>query len=49
MTAQAKHNLRYPTCARVRTLQDFFLLSSFALWAAVLGLSPVLIHTLMGR
>ena len=42
MTAQAKHNVRYPTCARVQTLQDFFLVSSFALWVALLGLSPVL-------
>jgi hypothetical protein len=49
MTAQAKHNFRYPTCARIQTMQDFFLISSFALWAAVLGLSPVLaFHMLMG-
>jgi hypothetical protein len=43
MTAQAKHNFRYPTCARVQAPQDFFLLSSFALSAAVL-----VFHTLMG-
>jgi len=30
-------------------MQDFLMLSSFALWAAVLGLTPVLaFHLLMG-
>jgi len=49
MTAQAKQNFRYPTCARVQLMQDLFLISSFALWAAVLGLAPVLaFHLLMG-
>jgi hypothetical protein len=49
MTAQTKQNLRYPSCARVQIMQDFFLVSSFVLWAAVLGLSPVLaFHLLMG-
>jgi hypothetical protein len=43
MTAQAKHNFTYPTCARVQTPQDFFLSSSLALWVAVL-----VFHTLMG-
>jgi hypothetical protein len=45
MMAQAKSNLRYPVCER---MQDLLMLSSFALWAAVLGLSPVLaFHLLM--
>jgi hypothetical protein len=49
MTAQARQNLRYPTCPRVQIWQDFFLISSFALWAVVLGLSPVLaFHILVG-
>jgi hypothetical protein len=49
MTAQIKQNFRYPSCPRVQIMQDFFLVSSFALWAAVLGLSPVLaFHLLMG-
>jgi hypothetical protein len=49
MTTQAKSNLRYPVCERVQRMQDFLMLSSFALWAAVLGLSPVLaFHLLMG-
>ena len=48
MTTQAKPNFRYPTCPRVQGMQDFLLVSSFGLWAAVLGLSPVLaFHLLM--
>jgi hypothetical protein len=48
MTNQDKPNLRYPACQRVQKMQDFLLVSSFGLWAAVLGLSPVLaIHMLM--
>ncbi|MBU6463039.1 MAG: hypothetical protein KGK01_16180 [Bradyrhizobium sp.] len=50
MTNQAKPNLRYPACPRVQKIQDFLLVSSFALWAAVLGLSPVLaFHVLMAN
>lgn len=49
MTAQTKVNPRYPVCRRVQRMQDVLLLSSFGLWAAVLGLSPVLaFHLLMG-
>ena len=45
--AQAKSNLRYPVCERTQRMQDFLMLSSFALWAAVLGLSPVLAFHLL--
>jgi hypothetical protein len=49
MTAQAKSSPRYPVCEHVQRMQDFLMLSSFALWAGVLGLSPVLaFHLLMG-
>jgi hypothetical protein len=49
MTIQTKQDLRYPTCPRVQIMQDFFLVSSFALWGVVLGLSPVLaFHMLIG-
>ena len=48
MTNQAIPNSRYPTCPRVQKMQDFLLVSSFCLWATVLGLSPVLaFHVLM--
>ncbi len=49
MTTQAKVNPKYPVCERVQRIQDFAMLSSFTLWAAVLGLSPVLaFHLLIG-
>jgi hypothetical protein len=48
MMTLARSNPRYPVCERVQRMQDFLMLSSFALWAAVLGLSPVLaFHLLM--
>jgi hypothetical protein len=49
MTAQDKPNFRYPNCTRVQGMQDVLLISSFGLWAALLGLSPVLAyHLLLG-
>ena len=40
---------RYPVCERALRKQDLLLVSSFGLWAAVLGLSPVLaFHLLIG-
>jgi hypothetical protein len=48
MTTQLITNAKYPACARTRRMQDVWLVSSFGLWAAILGLSPVLaFHLLM--
>jgi hypothetical protein len=48
MTTQSIANTRYPICERAQRMQDILLVSSFGLWAAVLGLSPVLaFHALM--
>ena len=48
MTTQSITNARYPASARSRRMQDVWLVSSFGLWAAILGLSPVLaFHLLM--
>ncbi len=47
MTTQSVMNARYPACARARRMQDFWLVSSFGLWAAILGLSPVLAFRLL--
>ncbi|HEY3677086.1 MAG TPA: hypothetical protein VGL45_00080 [Bradyrhizobium sp.] len=48
MNDQVEPNPLYPVCPRAQRIQDFLLVSSFGLWAAVLGLSPVLvIHVLM--
>jgi hypothetical protein len=48
MTTPSTTNARYPTCERAQRMQDFLLVSSFGLWAMLLGLSPVLaFHALM--
>jgi hypothetical protein len=49
MTTQIIPNPRYPICERAQRRQDFLLVSSFGLWAMLLGLSPVLaFHALIG-
>lgn len=48
MTTQPIQNPRYPACERAQRMQDVLLVSSFGLWAVILGLSPVLaFHLLM--
>ena len=44
MTTQ---NSRYPTSERAQRMQDVLLVSSFGLWAVLLGLSPVLAFRLL--
>jgi hypothetical protein len=49
MTTQSIPNARYPICERAQSTQDFLLVSLFGLWAALLGVTPVLaFHLLMG-
>jgi len=49
MTTQTIQTPSYPTSARAERIQDFLLVSSFGLWAVLLGLTPVLaFHVLMG-
>lgn len=47
MSTQSIQDARYPACARGRRMQDVLLVSSFGLWAAILGLSPVLAFHLL--
>ena len=47
MTTQSINDTRYPVCARVQRMQDVLLVSSFGLWAAILGLSPVMAFRLL--
>jgi hypothetical protein len=35
-------NIRYPVSRRALAIQDFLMVSAFAAWALLLGLSPVL-------
>lgn len=48
MTAQTMQNTRYPIFDRAQRTRDYVLVSSFGLWAVLLGFSPVLaFHALM--
>jgi len=47
MTIQAVQVDRYPTSRHAQRMQDIFLLSSFGLWAVLLGLAPVLAFRLL--
>ena len=42
MTTDIIENKRYAHCNWAEMKQDFLLVSSFGLWAAVLGFSPIL-------
>ena len=47
MTAQTIQNARYAISERPQGVQDLVLVSSFGLWAALLGLTPVLVFRLL--
>ena len=47
MNSQINQTSRYPACERAQRKQDVLLVSSFALWAALLGLAPVLAFRLL--
>jgi len=47
MTTQASQKARYPISRHAQRMQDVFLVSSFGLWAVLLGLSPVLAFRLL--
>ena len=47
MTTQIIQDKRYPNSERAERMQDLLLVASFGLWAALLGLSPVLAFRLL--
>jgi hypothetical protein len=47
MTTQTIQDARYPISARAQGMQDLLLVSSFGIWAALLGLAPVLAYRLL--
>ena len=47
MTAQTMQNASYSIPQRSQGMQDFLLVSSFGLWAVLLGLTPVLAFRLV--
>jgi hypothetical protein len=47
MTSQTVQKAGHPVSRRTERLQDLLLLSSFGLWATLLGLTPVLTFRLL--
>ena len=47
MTTQIIRNANHPAAAQAEGIQDLLLVSSFGLWAALLGLAPVLVYHLL--
>jgi hypothetical protein len=47
MTTQTIQNLGYPSSERSERIKDLLLVSSFGLWAVLLGLMPVLAFRLL--
>ena len=47
MTDHASDNWKFPTCEYVQRMQDVMLVSSFALWAMLIGFAPVMTWRLL--
>jgi hypothetical protein len=47
MTDHASDNWKFPISERVQRVQDVMLVSSFALWAMLIGFAPVMTWRLL--
>jgi hypothetical protein len=47
MTTQTIKNASHPSSARAERIKDLLLVSSFGLWAVLLGGTPVLLYRLL--
>jgi len=47
MTDHTSDNWKFPISERVQRMQDVMLISSFALWAMLIGFAPVLTYRLL--
>jgi hypothetical protein len=47
MNTQIAHDAKYPTCERAQRMHDVLLVSSFALWAMLIGFVPVMTYRLL--
>jgi hypothetical protein len=47
MTTQIMQNAGHPVSAHAERIRDVLLISSFGLWAALLGFAPVLAYRLL--
>jgi hypothetical protein len=41
------HNPKFPICERAQRIHDVLMVSSFALWAMVLGFAPVFTYRML--
>ena len=46
MDTEITHDSKYPTCERASGSHDMLLVSSFALWAMLIGFVPVMTYRL---
>jgi hypothetical protein len=47
MNTEIIHNPRFPTCELAQRMHDVLLVSSFALWAMLIGFVPVMTYRLL--
>jgi hypothetical protein len=47
MNIEITQNSKYPTCERAQRIHDVLLVSSFALWAMLIGVVPVMTYRLL--
>jgi hypothetical protein len=47
MADHTSDNWKFPTSERVQRVQDVMLVSSFALWAMLIGFAPVMTYRLL--
>ena len=47
MTSEIIHDPKYPICERAQRMHDVLLVSSFALWATLLGFAPIMTYRLL--
>ena len=47
MSAEISHNPKYPVCEHVQRMRDVLLVSSFALWAMLIGFAPVMTYCML--
>ena len=47
MNTGMSESSRYPSCERAQRMHDVLLVSSFALWAMLIGFAPVMTYRLL--
>ena len=47
MTNTIVHDPRYPSCERAQRVRDVLMVSSFAIWAMLIGFVPVMTYHLL--